>query len=53
MRLNLSRIQERLLLPLFALMAAACLLLPACSGERTDLTATQAWSLDSSSKSEL
>ena len=49
MRLNLRRIQERLLLP-FALMAAACLLLPACSGERTDLTATQAWILEPSSE---
>ena len=52
MRLNLCRIQERLLLP-FALMATACLLLPAYSGKRTDLTATQAWILESSSKSEL
>ena len=49
MRLNLCRIQERLLLP-FVLMAATCLLLPACSGERTDLTATQAWVLEPSAE---
>ena len=52
MRLNPSRIQERLLLP-FALMATACLLLPAYSRKRIDLTATQARILESSSKSEL
>lgn len=46
MRLNPCRIR-RVPLP-SAILATAVLLLPACSGERTDMTGTQAWVLEPS-----
>lgn len=49
MRLNLCRIQ-RVFLPPAILAAAVFLLLPACSGERTDLTGSQAWILEPSAE---
>lgn len=47
MHLNPCR-TRRVLLPPTILMTAAFLLLPACSGERTDLTGAQAWILEPS-----
>ena len=49
MRLNPCRIRQALLPPA-TLAAAVFLLLPACSGERTDLTGTQAWILEPSAE---
>lgn len=49
MRLNPCQIR-RVLLPPAILATAAFLLLPACSGERTDLTGAQAWILEPSAE---
>ena len=49
MPLNLCRIW-RVFLPPAILATAVFLLLPACSGERTDLTGTQAWILEPSAE---
>lgn len=49
MRLNPCRIRQ-VLLPPAILATAVFLLLPACSGERTDLTGTQAWILEPSAE---
>ena len=49
MRLNPCRIR-RVLLPPAILATAVFLLLPACSGERTDLTGAQAWILEPSAE---
>ena len=50
MRLNLSRVQQGLL-PLVAPISAVFLLLAACSEERTALTASRAWILESFAES--
>ena len=49
MRLNPCRIQ-RVFLPPAILATTVFLLLPACSGERTDMTGTQAWVLEPSAE---
>ena len=49
MRLNPCRIR-RVLLPPAILATAVFLLLPACSGERTELTGAQAWILEPSAE---
>ena len=49
MRLNPCQTQTCSLLPVM-LASAVFLLLPACSGEGTDLTATQAWVLEPSAE---